>query len=65
MILPYPDPRLRYSSFVLRPFLERDFDDAVEFSQGSGHRTLGSTPAGGWPCLLSSNCSSSTGRMAS
>ena len=32
MILPYPDPPLRSSSFVLRPFREADFDAAREFS---------------------------------
>ena len=32
MILPYPDPPLRASSFVLRPFREGDFDAARDFS---------------------------------
>jgi RimJ/RimL family protein N-acetyltransferase len=31
--LPYPDPQLRGSTFVLRPFQERDFDAAAEFGR--------------------------------
>jgi RimJ/RimL family protein N-acetyltransferase len=38
--LPYPDPRLRGSSFVLRPFEEKDFAAAME---------LGDDPASGFP----------------
>lgn len=31
--LPYPHPQLHGSTFVLRPFQERDFEAAVEFSR--------------------------------
>jgi RimJ/RimL family protein N-acetyltransferase len=31
--LDYPDPQLRGSTFVLRPFVESDFDAAVEFGR--------------------------------
>lgn len=31
--LPYPDPRLHGSTFVLRPFEERDFESAADFSR--------------------------------
>lgn len=30
--LPYPDPQLRGSAFVLRPFRESDFETALDFS---------------------------------
>jgi RimJ/RimL family protein N-acetyltransferase len=31
--LPFPDPPLRGSTFILRPFQEKDFDAAVEFGR--------------------------------
>lgn len=33
MTLPYPDPPLHGSAFVLRPFHERDFDAAMAFTR--------------------------------
>lgn len=32
-MIPYPEPQLQGSTFVLRPFREKDFDDAVEFGR--------------------------------
>jgi RimJ/RimL family protein N-acetyltransferase len=40
--LPYPDPRLRGTSFVLRPFAEKDFAAAMEL--GDDPRTAFSVP---------------------
>jgi len=31
--LPYPDPQLHGSTFILRPFQERDFEAALDFSR--------------------------------